>query len=88
MLNIESFPSNISYKSSKTSNIPMQNSHCDYRNFDNVHLALEALPQKTHMALQIFDYEYDYCHKIHCFWFANAFFFFGYQVRNAHVIIW
>ena len=36
MLNTESVPSNISYKSFKTKNLPMQNSYCDHRNFDSV----------------------------------------------------
>ena len=36
MFNTESVPSNISYNSFKTSNLPMQNSYCDFRNFDSV----------------------------------------------------
>jgi hypothetical protein len=32
----ESVPSNISYKSFETYNLPMQNSYCDHRNFDSV----------------------------------------------------
>jgi hypothetical protein len=34
--NIESVPSNISYKSFKTWNLPMQNSYCVHRNFDSL----------------------------------------------------
>jgi hypothetical protein len=40
VLNIESVPSNISYKSFKTQNLPMQNSYCDHRNFGSVNHAL------------------------------------------------
>ena len=36
MINIESFPPNISYKSFKTSNLLMQHSETDHRNFDSV----------------------------------------------------
>ena len=36
LLNTESVLSNISYKSFKTYNLPMQNSYCDHRNFDSV----------------------------------------------------
>ena len=36
MFNTDSVPSNISYKSFKTLNLPMQNSYCDDRNFDSV----------------------------------------------------
>jgi hypothetical protein len=39
-LNTESVPSNISYKSFKTYNLPMQNSYCDHRNFDSVNQSL------------------------------------------------
>jgi hypothetical protein len=34
VFNNETDPSNISYKSFKTSNLPLQNSYCDHRNFD------------------------------------------------------
>ena len=37
MLNTNSVPTNISYKFFKT--LPMQNSYCDYRNFDSVNEA-------------------------------------------------
>jgi hypothetical protein len=40
VLNTKSVSSNISYKSFKTYNLPMQNSYCDHRNFDNVNQAL------------------------------------------------
>jgi hypothetical protein len=36
LFNSESVPSNISYKSFKTYNLPMKNSYCDHKNFDNV----------------------------------------------------
>ena len=36
MINIESVPPNISYKSFKTSNLLLQNSETDHRNFDTV----------------------------------------------------
>jgi hypothetical protein len=36
VLNTESVPSNISYRSFKTKNLPMQNTYCDHRNFDSV----------------------------------------------------
>jgi hypothetical protein len=36
LLNTESISSNISYKSFKTYNLPMQNSYCDHRIFDSV----------------------------------------------------
>jgi hypothetical protein len=40
----ESIPSNSSYKSFKTWNVPLQNSYCDHRNFDSVkHAALSSL---------------------------------------------
>jgi hypothetical protein len=35
LFNGESVSSNISYKSFKTLNLPMQNSYCDHRNFDS-----------------------------------------------------
>jgi hypothetical protein len=38
-LNSESVSSNISYKSFKIYNLPMQNSYCDHRNFDSVNQA-------------------------------------------------
>jgi hypothetical protein len=41
LLNNESVPSKISYKSFKTQNLPMQNSYCDHRNFDSVNQPLE-----------------------------------------------
>jgi hypothetical protein len=41
MLNTDSVPTNISFKSFKTYNLPTQNSYCDDRNFDSVnHAAL------------------------------------------------
>ena len=36
VFNTKSIFSNISYKSFKTQNLPMQNSYCDHRNFDSV----------------------------------------------------
>jgi hypothetical protein len=36
VLNTKPVPSNISYKSFGTKNLPMQNSYCDHRNFDSV----------------------------------------------------
>ena len=44
--NIKSVLSNISYKSFKTQNLPMQNSYCDHRNFDSVNQDLVFLTQK------------------------------------------
>jgi hypothetical protein len=38
VFNNESVSSDISYKSFKTYNLPMQNSYCDHRNFDSVNL--------------------------------------------------
>ncbi len=35
VFNTESVPSNISYKSYKTYNLPMQDSYCDHRNLDS-----------------------------------------------------
>jgi hypothetical protein len=41
MLNTKSVSSNISYKSFKILNLPMQNSYCDHRNFDSVNQLLD-----------------------------------------------
>jgi hypothetical protein len=40
VLNTESVPSNISYKSFKTWNLPMQNYYCDHRNFGSGNQAI------------------------------------------------
>ena len=40
VLNIKSVPSNISYKSFKTYNLPMPNSYCDHRDFEGVNQVL------------------------------------------------
>ena len=40
--NTNSVPSNISYKSFKTYNLPLQNSYCDHRNFDSVNQPVVA----------------------------------------------
>ena len=45
MLNTDSVPTNISYKSFKTQNLSTQNLYCDDRNFDSVNHA--ALPVCT-----------------------------------------
>ena len=43
VLDTVSVPSNISYRSFKTYNLPMKNSCCDHRNFNNVNMLNSSL---------------------------------------------
>ena len=43
VLNSDSVPSKLSYKSFRTLNLPLQNTSCDHRNFDSVNLSLDHL---------------------------------------------
>ena len=47
MLNTDSNASDISYKSFKIQNLPMQNSYCDHRNFDSVILCIISRSDKS-----------------------------------------
>ena len=53
VLNIEPVPSNVSYKSFKTQNLPMQNSYCDHRNFDSVDQSLYTGPSGKHFGYRV-----------------------------------
>ena len=57
LFNTESVPSNISYKSFKTQNLPMQNSYCDHRNFDSgnqAYLRKENYKSPTYLDVNYF----------------------------------
>jgi hypothetical protein len=49
----KSVPSNISYKSFKTYNLPTQNSYCDHRNFDCVNQTQSFIWRKVSFRVNI-----------------------------------
>ncbi len=64
MFNAQSVPSNISYKSLKTSNIPTQNSYCGHRNFDSVNQPRESSVQDS-TNLSVFNIFSNHCIFVH-----------------------